>query len=331
MPQATLSLTVCRESFPTRGSFTISRGSRTAVEVVLVELLAGGHRGRGECVPYARYGETVEGVTGAIESLRGELEAGRLDRPALQQALPAGAARNALDCAFWDLEAKQTGRRVWELAGLPAPGPLTTAYTLSLDTPDKMGAAAAANAERPLLKLKLAGPEDLARVEAVRAGAPRAKLVVDANEGWDADSYARIAPELARLGVALVEQPLPAGADAALADLPRPVPLCADESCHDRSSLPQLRGRYDMVNVKLDKTGGLTEALALVAEAEAAGFQVMVGCMLATSLAMAPATLPAQRAQVVDLDGPLLLAEDRDPPLEIDGSLVRPPAPALWG
>ncbi|WP_375596883.1 N-acetyl-D-Glu racemase DgcA [Algihabitans albus] len=324
-------MTVCRESFPTRGSFTISRGSRTAVEVVLVELQTGGHRGRGECVPYARYGETVEGVTGAIESLRGELEAGRLDRPALQQALPAGAARNALDCAFWDLEAKQTGRRVWELAGLPAPGPLTTAYTLSLDTPDKMGAAAAANAERPLLKLKLAGPEDLARVEAVRAGAPRAKLVVDANEGWDADSYARIAPELARLGVALVEQPLPAGADAALADLPRPVPLCADESCHDRSSLPQLRGRYDMVNVKLDKTGGLTEALALVAEAEAAGFQVMVGCMLATSLAMAPATLPAQRAQVVDLDGPLLLAEDRDPPLEIDGSLVRPPAPALWG
>ena len=331
MPQATLSLTVCRESFPTRGSFTISRGSRTAVEVVLVELQAGGHRGRGECVPYARYGETVEGVTGAIESLRGELEAGRLDRPALQQALPAGAARNALDCAFWDLEAKQTGRRVWELAGLPAPGPLTTAYTLSLDTPDKMGAAAAANAERPLLKLKLAGPEDLARVEAVRAGAPRAKLVVDANEGWDADSYARIAPELARLGVALVEQPLPAGADAALADRPRPVPRCADASCHDRSSLPQLRGRYDMVNVKLDKTGGLTEALALVAEAEAAGFQVMVGCMLATSLAMAPATLPAQRAQVVDLDGPLLLAEDRDPPLEIDGSLVRPPAPALWG
>ena len=331
MPNAAWRLTVRRESFPTRGSFTISRGSRTAVEVVLVELQAGGCRGRGECVPYARYGETVEGVMAAIESLRGELEAGRLDRQALQQALPAGAARNALDCAFWDLEAKQAGKRVWELAGLPAPGPLTTAYTLSLDTPDKMGAAAAANAERPLLKLKLAGPEDLARVEAVRAGAPKAKLVVDANEGWDADSYAEIAPELARLGVALVEQPLPAGADAALADLPRPVPLCADESCHDRSSLPQLRGRYDMVNVKLDKTGGLTEALALVAEAEAAGFQVMVGCMLATSLAMAPATLPAQRAQVVDLDGPLLLAEDRDPPLEIDGSLVQPPATALWG
>ena len=331
MPNAALRLTVRRESFPTRGSFTISRGSRTAVEVVLVELQEGGYRGRGECVPYARYGETVEGVMAAIESLRRELEAGRLDRRALQQALPAGAARNALDCAFWDLEAKQAGKRVWELAGLPAPGPLTTAYTLSLDTPDKMGAAAAANAQRPLLKLKLAGPEDLARVEAVRAGAPKAKLVVDANEGWDAGSYAEIAPELARLGVALVEQPLPAGADAALADLPRPVPLCADESCHDRSSLPQLRGRYDMVNVKLDKTGGLTEALALVAEAEAAGFQVMVGCMLATSLAMAPATLPAQRAQVVDLDGPLLLAEDRDPPLEIDGSLVQPPTTALWG
>ncbi|WP_119168533.1 N-acetyl-D-Glu racemase DgcA [Algihabitans albus] len=324
-------LTVRRESFPTRGSFTISRGSRTAVEVVLVELAAAGRTGRGECVPYARYGESVEGVVAAIEGLRGVLEAGDLDRRGLQEALPAGAARNALDCAFWDLEAKQAGRRVWQLAGLAEPGALTTAYTLSLDTPEAMGAAAAANAGRPLLKLKLAGPEDLARVEAVRAGAPASKLVVDANEGWDAESYGRLAPELARLGVTLVEQPLPAGADEALAALPRPVPLCADESCHDRSSLPQLRGRYDMVNVKLDKTGGLTEALALVAEAEAAGFGVMVGCMLATSLAMAPATLPAQRAQVVDLDGPLLLAEDRDPPLRIDGSVIQPPAPELWG
>ena len=325
-------LTVRRDSFPTRGSFTISRGSRTAVEVVLVELEAEeGHKGRGECVPYARYGESVEGVLAAIEGLRGALEAGDLDRQGLQTALPSGAARNALDCAFWDLEAKSSGRRVWQLAGLAEPGPLTTAYTLSLDSPEAMGSAAAANAARPLLKLKLAGPEDLARVEAVRAGAPEAKLVVDANEGWDADAYLRIAPELARLGVSLVEQPLPAGADAALADLPRPVPLCADESCHDRSSLPQLRGRYDLINVKLDKTGGLTEALALVAEAEAAGFGVMVGCMLATSLAMAPATLPAQRAQVVDLDGPLLLAEDRDPPLRIDGSTIHPAVPELWG
>ncbi len=324
-------LTVRRESFPIRGSFTISRGSRTVAEVVLVELQAGTCRGRGECVPYARYGETVEGVVAAIESVRGPLERGELDREALQAALPAGAARNALDCAFWDLEAKAAGKRVWELAGLPAPGPLTTAYTLSLDTPERMGEAAAANAARPLLKLKLAGPEDLARVEAVRAGAPDAKLVVDANEGWDAEAYSRLAPELARLGVAMVEQPLPAGSDAGLDGLPRPVPLCADESCHDRSSLPQLKGRYDLINVKLDKTGGLTEALALVAEAEAAGFSIMVGCMLGTSLAMAPATLPAQRAQVVDLDGPLLLAEDRTPALRFEGSVIEPAQPELWG
>jgi L-alanine-DL-glutamate epimerase-like enolase superfamily enzyme len=281
-------------------------------------------------VPYARYGETVEGVTTAVESLRGEVEGG-LDRRRLQDLLPAGAARNALDCAFWDLEAKRAGKRVWELAGLPAPGPVTTAYTLSLDTPEKMGAAAAENAQRPLLKLKLAGPEDLERVEAVRAGAPDARLVVDANEGWSPADYAKLGPELARLGVALVEQPLPADADAPLADLPRHVPLCADESCHDRGSLPHLMGRYDTINVKLDKTGGLTEALALVEAAEAAGFGVMVGCMLASSLAMAPAVLPAQRAQVVDLDGPLLLAEDRDPPLEIDGSTIHPPAADLWG
>jgi L-alanine-DL-glutamate epimerase-like enolase superfamily enzyme len=324
-------LTVSRQSFAIRGSFTISRGSRTTAEVVLAELSDGTHAGRGECVPYARYGETVEGVIADIEALRGELEAGRLDRQGLQEALPSGAARNALDCAFWDLEAKAAGKRVWELAGLPAPGPLTTAYTLSLDTPEKMGAAAAANAERPLLKLKLAGPEDLARVEAVRAGAPKAKLIVDANEGWDVEAYKRLAPELARLEVALVEQPLPADADAPLADLPRHVPLCADESCHDRSSLPHLMGRYDLVNIKLDKTGGLTEALALAQAAEAAGFGLMVGCMLATSLAMAPATLPAQRAQVVDLDGPLLLAEDREPPLEITGSSIAPPPAALWG
>ncbi len=324
-------LTVRHQSFPIRGSFTISRGSRTTAEVVLVVLSDGAHRGRGECVPYARYGETVEGVMADIEALRGDLESGKLDRLALQEALPAGAARNAVDCAFWDLEAKAAGKRVWELAGLPAPRPLTTAYTLSLDTPEKMGVAAAANAQRPLLKLKLAGPEDLARVEAVRTGAPDARLVVDANEGWDVETYMRLAPELGRLDVALLEQPLPAEADTPLADLPRHVALCADESCHDRSSLAHLMGRYDLVNIKLDKTGGLTEALALERAAEAAGFGIMVGCMLATSLAMAPATLPAQRAQVVDLDGPLLLAEDRDPPLQIDGSVVQPPVPELWG
>jgi L-alanine-DL-glutamate epimerase-like enolase superfamily enzyme len=296
----------------------------------VVELEAEGCRGRGEGVPYGRYGESLEGVIAAIEALRGDLAAG-LDRAALQGRLPAGAARNALDCAFWDLDAKQTGKRVWDLAGLPAPEPVTTAYTLSLDSVENMRAAAKANAERPLLKLKLAGPEDLARVEAVREGAPTAGLVVDANEGWTPAFYDEIAPRLQALGVAMIEQPLHADHDQALARMERPVPVCADEACHDRASLPGLEGRYDMINIKLDKTGGLTEALKLKAEAEAAGYRIMVGCMLGTSLAMAPAMLVGQGAEVVDLDGPLLLAEDRSDGLLYEGSLLHPPAPALWG
>jgi L-alanine-DL-glutamate epimerase-like enolase superfamily enzyme len=323
-------LSVRRETWPIRGRFTISRGSRTAIEVVVVELEAEGCRGRGEGVPYGRYGESLEGVIAAIEALRGDLAAG-LDRAALQGRLPAGAARNALDCAFWDLDAKQTGKRVWDLAGLPAPEPVTTAYTLSLDSVENMRAAAKANAERPLLKLKLAGPEDLARVEAVREGAPTAGLVVDANEGWTPAFYDEIAPRLQALGVAMIEQPLHADHDQALARMERPVPVCADEACHDRASLPGLEGRYDMINIKLDKTGGLTEALKLKAEAEAAGYRIMVGCMLGTSLAMAPAMLVGQGAEVVDLDGPLLLAEDRSDGLLYEGSLLHPPAPALWG
>ncbi len=296
----------------------------------MVELEAEGCRGRGEGVPYGRYGESLEGVIAAIEALREDLAAG-LDRAALQGRLPAGAARNALDCAFWDLDAKQTGKRVWDLAGLPAPEPVTTAYTLSLDSVENMRAAAKANAERPLLKLKLAGPEDLARVEAVREGAPTAGLVVDANEGWTPAFYDEIAPRLQALGVAMIEQPLHADHDQALARMERPVPVCADEACHDRASLPGLEGRYDMINIKLDKTGGLTEALKLKAEAEAAGYRIMVGCMLGTSLAMAPAMLVGQGAEVVDLDGPLLLAEDRSDGLLYEGSLLHPPAPALWG
>ena len=323
-------LSISRETWPLRGTFRISRGARTEAEVVVAELARDGHRGRGECVPYSRYGETVEGVIETIESLRGALEAG-LDREGLQTALPHGAARNALDCAFWDLEAKTAGRRAWELAGLPAPGPVTTAYTLSLDTAEKMGEAAAAQAGRPLLKLKLAGPEDLDRVRAVRAAAPNPKLVVDANEGWTLEQYQAYAPELKALGVAMIEQPLPAGEDAGLAEIERPVPLCADESCHDRASLAALEGRYDLVNIKLDKTGGLTEALALKAAAEAAGFGIMVGCMVGTSLAMAPGVLAAQGAAVVDLDGPLLLDRDRDPGLRFTGSEITPPSSELWG
>ena len=323
-------LDVRRESWPIRGTFAISRGSRTATEVVVVELTRDGHTGRGECVPYPRYGETVEGVIADIESLRARL-AGGLDREALQVALPAGAARNAVDCAFWDLEAKRAGRRVFELAGLPAPKPLTTAYTLSLDTPDAMGRAAAANAHRPLLKLKVTGDGDLDRVRAVRANALGSKLVVDANEAWTPEQFTRFVPELAGLGVTMIEQPLPAKADAPLASLKRAIPVCADESCHDASTIEGLVGRYDMINIKLDKTGGLTEALKLRAAAAAKGFGVMVGCMIATSLSMAPAVLVAQGVAVVDLDGPLLLARDRDAGLRYDGSTVHPADAALWG
>lgn len=325
-----ISLTVRSEAWPIRGAFTISRGTRTEAIVVVTELSEGTCKGRGECVPYARYDETPESVIAQIEGLKPALADG-LDREQLQDVLPAGAARNALDCAFWDLEAKRAGKPAWALAGLPAPGPLTSAYTLSLDAPEKMQAAARENADRPLLKLKLAGPDDLARVEAVRAGAPDAAIIVDANEGWSLDTYLDLAPKLAKLGVKMIEQPLAAGDDAALGQIERSVPVCADESCHDRASLPKLEGRYDLVNIKLDKTGGLTEALALKAEAEKADFGIMVGCMVATSLAMAPAHLVAQGAQVVDLDGPLLLADDREQPMIFEGSTIHPADAALWG
>ena len=328
-------LSVRRETWPLAGSFTISRGTRTSAEPVVVELSFTEDdgrvvRGRGECVPYARYGETVDGVIAAIEGLRPRVENG-LDRTGLQELLPPGAARNALDCAYWDLEAKRGGQSVWRLCGLAPLEPVTTAYTLSLDTPEAMGRAAAAQAARPLLKLKLAGPGDLARVEAVRANAPQTRLIVDANEGWTLDDYVALAPKLARLGVVLIEQPLPAGQDAPLAGTRRPVPVCADESCHATDSLAELAGRYDAVNIKLDKTGGLTEALELKRAALAQGYRIMVGCMVGTSLAMAPAVLLAQGAAFVDLDGPLLLEADRPGGLRYEGSTLHPPEPALWG
>jgi L-alanine-DL-glutamate epimerase-like enolase superfamily enzyme len=308
----------------------IARGAVTEIHLVVVEIEEGRHRGRGECRPYPRYGETPAGVTAAIEALRSEIEAG-CDRARLQRLMPAGAARNAVDCALWDLEAKRAGRRAWELAGLPAPQPVATAFTISVGTPAEMAAAAAKAASRPLLKLKLAGEDDLARLEAVRAAAPRARLIVDANEAWTPSLYERMAPKLAGLGVALLEQPLPAGADGALAGLPHPVPVCADESCHDRDGLAELARGYQAINIKLDKTGGLTEALALAEAASAYGLMLMIGCMVATSLAMAPALLLAQRAAFVDLDGPLLLERDREPGLRFVGSTVMPPEAALWG
>lgn len=318
---------VSRDTFRLAQVFTIARGSRSEAQVLTVRVTDGAHQGWGECVPYARYGETLDSVADQIANLPG-----RLDRAALAGLLPAGAARNAVDCALWDLEAKRAGRRVWELAGLAAPGPEITAYTLSLDAPEAMREQAAKNAFRPLLKTKLGGgEEDVARIEAVRAGAPEARIIVDANEGWTPDLYRALAPVLVRLGVEMVEQPLPAGEDDSLLELERVLPVCADESCHDRASLPGLKGKYDMVNIKLDKTGGLTEALALREAALAEGYGVMVGCMVGSSLAMAPAVLVAQGAAVVDLDGPLLLAEDRAAALEYDADGVHPPRASLWG
>jgi len=322
-----IDITVQRDSFKLAQVFTISRGSRTQADVITVTLRQGSHSGRGECVPYARYGETADSVEAQIKSLPAAFS-----RAELQNLLPAGAARNAVDCAYWDLEAKQAGKPVWQLAGLPKPKPEVTAYTLSLDTPEKMQASAAEHAFRPLLKTKLGGgEEDVARIKAVRAGAPNAQIIVDANEGWTPELYALLAPVLVDLGVAMVEQPLPAGADEALADLERVLPVCADESCHDRASLAALQGKYDMVNIKLDKTGGLTEALALKDAAIAQGFQVMVGCMVGSSLAMAPAVLVAQGVTLVDLDGPLLLGEDRKNPLYFDAQGVHPATSNLWG
>jgi L-alanine-DL-glutamate epimerase-like enolase superfamily enzyme len=325
-----MELSVRIERWPLASAFAISRGRKTEAVVVVAELSDGTHRGRGESVPYARYGETADGIVAAIEAMRPALERG-LDRAGLQDAMHSGAARNALDCAYWDVNAKAVGRRAHELAGLGAPAPLTTAYTISLGTPAAMAAAAERAAWRPLLKVKLGDEDDGKRIAAVRRAAPRAEIIVDVNEGWRADDLAPNLAACADAGVTLVEQPLPEGKDEALARIKRAIPVCADESVHDRASLDRLAGKYDAINVKLDKAGGLTEALALAGAAEQRGLSVMVGCMVATSLAMAPAMLVAQRARVVDLDGPLILAKDRPAGLRYDGSLVYPPEPALWG
>jgi len=319
------------ERWPIAGAFTISRGAKRAAEVVVVEIASAGARGRGECVPYARYGESVRRVAGQISRAVGSLGTG-LNRTALAHTLHAGAARNALDCALWDFEAKATGARVHALAGLPPPRPLLSAFTIGLDTPDAM-AAKAADAVRDcrLLKLKLGADGDPARLRAIRQAAPDARLIVDANEGWRSGQLQEMLRACAALGVELVEQPLPAGDDLALAEFARPVPVCADESAHTRAGLADLRGRYDAVNIKLDKAGGLSEARVLSAEARRLGFGVMVGCMVATSLAMAPAVLLAQGADWADLDGPLLLARDRVPGLRCSGAVIRPPERGLWG
>jgi len=319
------------ESWPISGSFVIARGAKTEAKVVAVSIRQDGKIGRGECVPYARYGETPNDVLASIRVLSHEIANG-MSREDLQRAMPRGAARNAIDCAMWDLEAKLAGRPVWELAGLTQPTSLTTAYTLSLGDPKSMREAAIKAADRPLLKLKLGGgPEDVERVAAVREGAPNAKLIVDANEAWKPEDVLPIAREMAKLGVTLIEQPLPAKQDEALRDLGSPVPFCADESAHGLEGMMRLVGLYSYINVKLDKTGGLTEALSTIRCAKRRKLGVMVGCMVSTSLAMAPAMLAAQEADFVDLDGPLLLEKDRTPGLRYDGSLVYPPESELWG
>ncbi|MDO8978374.1 MAG: dipeptide epimerase [Afipia sp.] len=333
----TPSLTVAAriERWPIAGGFTISRGAKTEAVVIVAEVSRQGLNGkaiigRGECVPYARYNETPEGTLAAILSLQDALRGG-LDRQALQSRMSPGAARNALDCALWDLEARVAEKRIWDLLGRPEPRPLTTAYTISLGTPQAMAEATAKAAHRPLLKIKLGGDGDEARIAAVRKAAPVSELIVDANEAWTEADLERHLAACADAGVTMIEQPLPAGQDQALARIKRPVSVCADESVHDRASLGGLRERYDAINIKLDKTGGLTEALAMAEAARTLGFDLMVGCMVATSLAMAPAMMIAQGARVVDLDGPLLLAKDRDNGLRYDGSTVYPPDVGLWG
>jgi L-Ala-D/L-Glu epimerase len=321
---------IAEERWPIAGSFTISRGSKTEAHVVTVTLQDGGHTGRGECVPYPRYEETVPQVMAALEAVRGHIEAGitRDDIPAI---LSPHAARNALDCALWDLAARKAGKPVWQLAGLPEPRPAVTAYTLSLDTPEAMGEAAAKAAERPLLKLKLGREGDAQRLKLIRRNAPSSRLIVDANEGWTPDTLAEMLAACADVGVELVEQPLPAGNDEALRTVARAVTVCADESAHGLDSLDQLVGKYDAINIKLDKTGGLTPAIALARAARERDLGIMVGCMLATSLAMAPAFLLTPLAEVIDLDGPLLLRQDRAPAIRYDGSLMQPPPRELWG
>ncbi|GHA56276.1 dipeptide epimerase [Amylibacter ulvae] len=322
-----MDITVTHDCFQLAQVFTIARGSRTEAKVITVKIAKDGKTGWGECVPYARYDETMDSVAAQVASLPADF-----DRMELLNLLPAGAARNAVDCALWDLESKLADVPVWELAGLDPLRPEITAYTLSLADPDIMESEAAKNAFRPLLKTKLGGGDaDVARIKAVRAGAPNSTIIVDANEGWTPELYATLAPVLVDLGVAMVEQPLPAGADDALLKMDRVLPVCADESCHDRTSLPKLKGKYDMVNIKLDKTGGLTEALALRSDAIAQGFDVMIGCMVGSSLAMAPAVLLAQGAALVDLDGPLLLGEDRENALYYDAQGVHPADRKLWG
>ncbi|MBB5701881.1 L-alanine-DL-glutamate epimerase-like enolase superfamily enzyme [Ochrobactrum daejeonense] len=322
-------LNIIVERYPIAGKFTISRGSKTEAAVVVCVIGNGSLEGRGECVPYARYGESIESVVAQIEAARAAIEhgAGRQD---IQKLMPAGAARNAVDCAFWDLEAKQSGGSVAHMLGTPA-RPLETAITVSLGTPSEMAESTAKVAHYPLIKAKMGGDDDIEKIRAVAKAAPNSRIIIDANEGWTADNIAENIRAAADAGVVLIEQPLPVDKDHILGEMERPVTICADESVHTSVGLEELAKRYDAVNIKLDKAGGLTEGLVMRDKAIDLGLQIMVGCMVGTSLGMAPAVLLAQKASVVDLDGPLLLARDRDPGLRYDGALVYPPEAAVWG
>ena len=317
------------EIWPLKEVFRISRGSRTEAQVVVVTVSDGKHTGRGEGVPIKRYNQNIASVLAQIESVK---RVPNLDRHLAQKLLPTGAARNALDCALWDLEAKRSGKRMWELANLPIVDQVETSFTISLDSPEKMAASAKANSNQRILKLKLGGDAlDLQRVEAVREAAPMSRLLIDANESWSLKHYRKIIPALKGLGVELVEQPFPADADEVLESLDHPVPVCADESCHTTTDLPRLKNRYEVINVKLDKTGGLTEALRLCEQARESGFKLLIGCMVGTSLSMAPARLLASAAEWVDLDGPLLLARDCDHALPYENGRIGIPPRELWG
>ena len=329
MPTSPLSIDAHEEIWPLRQPFRISRGSRTEAQTVVLTVSDGEHIGRGECVPAARYNQSTDLVLAQIESIQGDKN---LSRQSLQDLLPAGAARNALDCALWDLEAKISSKRAWELANIPTVPEVDTSFTISLDTPEKMGAAAKANAKLPMLKLKLGGDDpDLARVETVREAASATRLFIDANESWSPEHYQKIVPALKQLGVELIEQPFPAKADEVLEILDHPIPVCADESCHTTGDLPRLTNRYQVINVKLDKTGGLTEALRLCERARDSGFKLLIGCMVCTSLGIAPARLLPSFANWIDLDGSLLLARDRDHPVPYANGRIGIPPRELWG
>ena len=323
-------LTVTRRAWPFARPLMTAHGMKTAVDVVVAEISDVESRGRGEAVPLQRYGESIDSVVAALDAMKGAIASG-LARDTLQGALPPGAARNALDCAFWDMDAKRAYRSVAELTGLGAMTPVVTAFTLDFDTPDKMAEQAAANRTRPLLKLDLWGDGDVERVRAVRQATPAARLIVDANESWNERQLREYMPALSDCRVELIEQPLPADADDALARLQHSIPLCADASCRTLADLDRLDGKYAAINIKLDKEGGLTEALALATEAKRRGFRIMVGGEISTSLGIAPALLVAQQADIVDLDGPLHLAVDRGAALRYDGSTICPADPKLWG